>query len=62
MSESARPSHPPTASLAEELAKIPHEPLLPVEKKLIAWSLVLGAALLGILLWISATFFVVTTP
>ena len=33
------------------------EPLLPVEKKLIAWSLILGLALLGLLLWISSTFF-----
>ena len=33
------------------------EPLLPIEKQLIAWSLVVGAGLLGILLWISHTFF-----
>jgi len=43
--------------LAEELAKLPHEPLLPVEKKLIAGSLILGLALLGILVWLSYTFF-----
>jgi hypothetical protein len=46
---------PPT--LAEELAAIPYEPLLPAEKKLIAGSLILGVVLLGLLLWISATFF-----
>lgn len=46
--------------LAEELAKVPHEPLLPVEKKLIAGSLILGAALLGILVWLSYTLFPLT--
>jgi len=33
------------------------EPLLPVEKKLIGWSIGLGLVLLGILVWISYTFF-----
>jgi hypothetical protein len=45
------------ASLAEELEAIPYEPLLPIEKKLIVWCLVLGVVLLGALLWASATFF-----
>ena len=27
------------------------EPLLPIEKKLIAWSLILGVVLLAILIW-----------
>lgn len=44
-------------SLAEELKAIPYEPLLPIEKKLIAGSLITGLLLLGILLWASATFF-----
>jgi hypothetical protein len=47
-------------SLATELAAIPYEPLLPAEKKLIAGSLLLGISLLGLLLWISATYFPVT--
>jgi hypothetical protein len=47
----------PESTLGEELAKIPHEPLLPVEKKLIAGSLIVGLVLLGILLWASYTFF-----
>jgi hypothetical protein len=34
-----------------------YEPLLPVEKKLIAWSLILGVVLLGILILVSYTFF-----
>jgi len=43
--------------LAEEIKKMEHEPLLPIEKKLIAWSIVLGVVLLGVLTWISYTFF-----
>ena len=42
---------------AEELAKIPYEPLLPAEKWLVGGSLLLGIALLGLLLWLSATYF-----
>ena len=34
-----------------------YEPLLPVEKKLIAGSLVLGIVLLGLLIWLSNKFF-----
>lgn len=33
------------------------EPLLPVERKLIGWSLTAGVILLGLLVWISYTFF-----
>ncbi len=43
--------------LAEELKKMEYEPLLPVEKKLIGWSIGLGVVLLGALVWISYTFF-----
>jgi hypothetical protein len=43
--------------LAEEIQKMEEEELLPVEKKLIGWSIGLGIALLGILVWISYTFF-----
>jgi hypothetical protein len=35
--------------LRDELRNAPVEPLLPVEKKLIAWSLGLGIALLAVL-------------
>ena len=45
------------AQTAEELAHIPYEPLLPAEKKLIAGSLILGMALLGLLIWLSNTLF-----
>jgi hypothetical protein len=45
------------SELAREIAAIPDEPLLPVEKKLIVGSLVLGVALLGVLLWLSQYWF-----
>jgi hypothetical protein len=47
----------PEPDFARELAAIPDEPLLPVEKKLIAGSLILGALLLGLLLWLSQLWF-----
>ncbi len=43
--------------LAEEIQKMEVEELLPIEKKLIGWSIGLGIVLLGILVWISYTFF-----
>lgn len=43
--------------IADELRKMEYEPLLPVEKRLIAWSLGLGVTLLALLMWISYTFF-----
>ncbi|MGB5287644.1 MAG: hypothetical protein WBQ32_14055 [Ignavibacteriaceae bacterium] len=43
--------------LADELKKMEYEPLLPIEKKLIGWSLGLGIILLGILIWVSSIFF-----
>lgn len=39
--------------IADELKQMPHEPLLPVETQLIAWSLGLGVALLALLVWLS---------
>ena len=43
--------------LAEELQKMPYEPLLPIEKKLIVWSVLLGLFLLGALVWINQALF-----
>ena len=43
--------------LADELKQLEYEPLLPVEKQLIAGSLGLGGVLLGFLIWMSYTFF-----
>ena len=43
--------------IAKELREMPYEPLLPIEKKLIAWSLILGAVLLVLLLWAGNAWF-----
>lgn len=43
--------------IADELSRMQQEPLLPVEKKLIAYSLILGVVLLAVLAWISVTFY-----
>ena len=48
---------PDEPKLSDELKKMAYEPLLPVEKKLIAGSLILGIVLLGLLIWLSNTFF-----
>ena len=43
--------------IAEEMQKMEYEPLLPVEMKLIKWSLSIGVISLVLLYWISSTFF-----
>ena len=43
--------------LSDELRKMPYEPLLPIEKKLIGWSLTLGIGLLIVLIIASRAFF-----
>jgi hypothetical protein len=43
--------------VGEEIRKMAHEPLLPVEKQLIGWSFGLGVALLVVLVVISHLFF-----
>jgi cell division protein FtsL len=43
--------------ISEELEEMEYEELLPVEKKLILWSIAVGIILLGILIWVSYTFF-----
>lgn len=43
--------------LAEELKKMQCEPLLPIEKKLVGWSIVLGCVVIVLLVWVSRTFF-----
>jgi hypothetical protein len=42
---------------SEELQKMEYEPLLPVEKKLVGWSIGIGVVLLFVLYWVSSTFF-----
>ena len=47
----------PQLDIRREFETAPVEPLLPIEKKLIGWSLALGIGLLGLLIWISNKFF-----
>jgi len=44
------------SKVGEEIRKMPVEPLLPVEKKLIAWSLGLGVVLLVVLIFLTRAF------
>lgn len=39
--------------IGEEIQKMAYEPLLPIEKKLIAWSFGLGVVLLAVLVFVS---------
>jgi hypothetical protein len=48
---------PQEPKLADEIKRMDYEPLLPIEKRLITWSLVLGFGLLGLLIWLSGKFF-----
>ena len=43
-------------SIGAEMQKMAYEPLLPIEKKLIGWSLGLGIVLLFVLLAVSRLF------
>jgi len=42
--------------VGEEMRKMAHEPLLPIEKKLIGWSFGLGVVLLIVLVLVSKAF------
>jgi hypothetical protein len=42
--------------VADELQRMKHEPLLPIERRLIAWSLIVGVVLLVVLVTISRIF------
>jgi hypothetical protein len=42
--------------VGEEMRKMAHEPLLPIEKKLIGWSFGLGVVLLIVLVFVSKAF------
>ena len=42
--------------IADEMGKMQYEPLLPIEKRLIAWSLSLGIVFLVMLVLISRIF------
>lgn len=43
--------------IGQELEKMEYEPLLPVEKKLIAWSLITGVAAIAFLAWLRHVLF-----
>jgi hypothetical protein len=44
-------------TIKNEIEQMPYEPLLDVEKSLIRWSLIIGAVLMVILVWVSYRFF-----
>ena len=44
-------------TLVSEMRKMDYEPLLPVEKKLITWSIIMGLVLLVLFVWVSYTYF-----
>ncbi len=44
-------------SLVEEMEAMEYVPLMPVEKKLIGYSIGLGIVLLFVFIWISQTYF-----
>lgn len=46
-------------NLVKELEQMAeeYEPLLPIEKKLILWSVIIGVLSLGFLVWLSHTYF-----
>jgi hypothetical protein len=44
-------------NIRQEMQKMPYEPLLPIEKRLIGWSLTVGVVLMVILIFISRTYF-----
>jgi hypothetical protein len=43
--------------VGQEMRKMPYEPLLPIEKKLIGWSLALGIVLMAVLVIVSRIYF-----
>jgi hypothetical protein len=45
------------SQIKQEMEQMKYEPLLKVEKSLIPWSLILGAVLMVILVWVSFAFF-----
>lgn len=50
---------PENPNLVEELQKMEeeYEELLPIEKKLIGWSVAIGVIALGVLVWLSQAYF-----
>jgi hypothetical protein len=46
-----------SSKLSVEMEKMEYEPMLPVENKLVGWSIAIGVALLFFLYWLSVTLF-----
>ncbi len=59
LDERPQPAGAEDSLLVSELEQMEaqYEPLLPVEKRLISWSIGLGLVALGLLVWVSYTFF-----
>jgi hypothetical protein len=43
--------------IGQEIRRMEREPLLPIEKRLIIWSLLIGLVLLGLFVWLSGRLF-----
>ena len=54
--EPATPKTVEQPRIADEIQKMPYEPLLPIEKKLIGWSLGVGVVLLIVLYVVARAF------
>ncbi|MGE5143430.1 MAG: hypothetical protein ACM3OA_08355 [Acidobacteriota bacterium] len=61
MQQTSAVERPEQPKLADEMQKMAYEPLLPVEKKLIGWSLGLGIVLLVVLVVVARVFIKATT-
>ena len=61
MQQTSAAERPEQPKLADEMQKMAYEPLLPVEKKLIGWSLGLGIVLLVVLVVVARVFIKATT-
>jgi hypothetical protein len=46
-----------SSKLSAEMEKMEYEPMLPVENKLVGWSIAIGVGLLFFLYWLSVTLF-----
>ncbi len=46
-----------SGKVTEEIKKMEHEAILPVEKKLLGWSFGIGTGLIVVLYWLSAALF-----
>lgn len=56
MKPNVNPRSPGEPRIADEMRKMAAEPLLPIEKKLIGWSLGLGIVLLVVLMVVARMF------